>query len=241
MVEELLCNQQNVLEGLVTSGSTTSTGQRVETISLIFEVKLGGHSISLERLNVDRRIVQMSRSNTHTLLLTEMGEVYSFGSGANGALGLGLLASDVVTSPTRIKRLSKIAKVCAGENFSLFLSNQGMIHSCGNPSTLSLGSNLVEKILFEPTAISTLLDVDIADVSCSSNHVLVCTTDGTVYGWGFNSSGCLGMSEIIKSNMTPNQIDFPQGTVIVKVFAGENASMFIDKFGRLWTCGGQSQ
>lgn len=62
VVGELLDNQENMLDGIVTSASDTSAGQRIETISLIFEVKLCTPIIRLERLSINRRIVQVSCS-----------------------------------------------------------------------------------------------------------------------------------------------------------------------------------
>lgn len=61
VVEELIRNQENLLDGLVTAASTTSTGHHVEARSLIFEVKLAGSSIKMDRLNVDYRVVQVCR------------------------------------------------------------------------------------------------------------------------------------------------------------------------------------
>lgn len=179
----------------------------------------------------------MSRSSSHTLLLTDTGNVLSFGSGSHGALGLGSLVTDVVTHPVQIRKLSKIVKIAAGTNFSIFLSSQGMVYFCGDFKSLCCGSAINEKITFEPATISSLLDVDVADIACSSNHVVTCTTDGGVYGWGWNTIGCLGLDEEIKSSIAPSSIDFPNGIAIVKVFAGERATMFIDTFGRLWACG----
>lgn len=179
----------------------------------------------------------MSRSNTHTLLVTDNGDVYAFGKGSNGALGLGHVVADIVTAPIQIGLLSNVTKAAAGDDFSLFLTQQGMIYSCGVSSTLCLGSNCGNLVLFEPTALGTLLDVDIADIACSAHHALASTANGVVYGWGHNFSGCLGLSNNIESCLSPSVVDFPYGIKIVKVFASERASMFIDSFGRLWACG----
>lgn len=59
-VEELLRNQDNVMDGLVTSTSI-SVDHRRETISLIFQVKLSEPSIKLERLTFHGRVLQASK------------------------------------------------------------------------------------------------------------------------------------------------------------------------------------
>lgn len=58
VVEDLLRNQENLFDGLVTSTSI-SADHRHETISLIFQVKISGPSIELERLNFHEKVIQV--------------------------------------------------------------------------------------------------------------------------------------------------------------------------------------
>lgn len=86
----------------------------------------------------------------HTLLQLSCGALLSFGSNTWGELGIGSTVSPV--EPTRIryfeKRCVEVAKVAAGDSFSLFLTSDGRVYGCG-----ATNSGQVPPNEFEPAPV----------------------------------------------------------------------------------------
>ncbi|KAK5582365.1 hypothetical protein RB653_003948 [Dictyostelium firmibasis] len=90
----------------------------------------------------NEKIRMLSSGASHTLFLTNGGNVYSCGWGTEGRLGLGMDTSNR-DSPTLVKWFAenniKIVKVAAGGSHSIALDNQGRVYSWGNGSNGKLG------------------------------------------------------------------------------------------------------
>ena len=75
------------------------------------------------------------RAREHSLLLTEDGTVYSFGSNLGGATGLGTdIGNTLVAESIDMTNLAgkTITQAAAGEEFSLLLAGDGAVFSFGN-------------------------------------------------------------------------------------------------------------
>jgi len=89
--------------------------------------------------------VQMVACGTqHTMVLTKSGEVYSWGSGRFGKLGLGNILDHYM--PLKIQSLSNvnISFVACGENHSAVVSSTGILYTFGHAGSW-LGYELNEK------------------------------------------------------------------------------------------------
>ncbi|XP_069365103.1 E3 ubiquitin-protein ligase MYCBP2 isoform X3 [Maniola hyperantus] len=82
------------------------------------------------------RIVAVACGLHHTMLLSELGEVFTFGSNQWGALGAGDLVIHHRVVRVRVPRASAIA---AGSNHSAVLTRDGEIYTFGNYQKGSLG------------------------------------------------------------------------------------------------------
>lgn len=82
----------------------------------------------------DADIIQVSGGNEHTLVLNRNGEVFAFGRGQEGQLGMGL-SNRRVSIPTRVKGngLSDciVKKVCAGDGCSAAITTHGELYEWG--------------------------------------------------------------------------------------------------------------
>lgn len=82
-------------------------------------------------------VKKISASYLHTLALTHTGEVYSFGSGAWGALGHGTW--DAKNAPQKITSLANVKQISAGYNLSFVLLDSGDLYAFGDNMTGALG------------------------------------------------------------------------------------------------------
>ena len=80
--------------------------------------------------------------------------------------------------------------VCGGE-FSIFVTDNGIIMSCGRGDSGALGHGDY-KDSQKPKLIEGLLSHDVVTVSCGESHTVVLTSDNSVYAWGAGGCGRLG-------------------------------------------------
>lgn len=103
-------------------------------------------------------IVKVACGGSHTLAVHENGQVFSWGQGYNGALGLNDLANQdhprMVTVPIQAQR---VVDVAAGNRHSLFLTDSFKVYACGEAKQgqLGLGPISIDKMLL-PTNIKCL-------------------------------------------------------------------------------------
>jgi len=106
----------------------------------------------------------------------------------------------------------KIQRVACGQNFGLFLSNQGLVYSVGKDNSegqLGLGHVYPRDV---PELISALREVGerIDQIECGFKHVVVKSTLGKVYTWGWGASGQLGQGHF-DSEISPRLLHIEKG------------------------------
>jgi len=141
-----------------------------------------------------QEVVSISAGAAHTLFATSEGGCYSCGEGECGQLGLGSdeVQSAVHTVATRIVVAASIVSVAAGDSHSLALSDRGRLFACGlgDEGQLGLG-NADDAFLFAPVA--ALRGVTVARVYAGGAHSAAVTDADTLYVWGRNEIGELGL------------------------------------------------
>ncbi|XP_044732727.1 serine/threonine-protein kinase Nek8 [Chrysoperla carnea] len=86
--------------------------------------------------------------------------------------------------------------------------------------------------------IETLKNSRIQSINCGHSHAVALSEDGTVYCWGKNIHGCLGLGEPLKNKADPTKIDLPlMNNQIINIFIGSNATGILDSNGVLYLCG----
>jgi len=186
----------------------------------------------------DPNIVQVAAGVSHSLAVTDNGDVYSFGFGSNGRLGHG--DTDSQTTPKLIDALDNlnIVQVAAGSVHSLALTDDGDVYSVGrsNFGQLGHGDEAQENT---PKLIDALDSPNIVQVAAGSVHSLAVTDDGDVYSFGFGNNGRLGHGDTDQQN-TPKLIDALDSPSIVQVAAGNVHSLALTDDGDVYSVGASS-
>ena len=80
-----------------------------------------------------------------------------------------------------------------GAEFSIFISDNHIIMSCGRGDRGASGHAALEDVL-KPKLIEELLSQDTVEVACGQAHVVAITSGegGGVFTWGDGKYGCLG-------------------------------------------------
>ena len=144
-------------------------------------------------------VVDISAGRWHSLALDEEGQVYSFGLGSNGRLGLGDNTDQ--HAPTPIPALDDAVSISAGGSHSLVLTAAGEVYAFGRGSQGQLGTGRARDEN-EPVPLVTSEDSShselppeqaVRDISAGGEHSLILLENGDVYAFGFNRHGQLGL------------------------------------------------
>ncbi|HUL97425.1 MAG TPA: Ig-like domain repeat protein [Usitatibacter sp.] len=110
----------------------------------------------------------------HALAVDASGRVWSWGESCFGELGP--RATPITTRPSLVLGLEGVAKAAAGYCNSYVLKGDGTVWQLNSTGT--------EQVAFPP---------GIVDIQNGGNHLLALRNDGTVWGYGLNSQGNLGI------------------------------------------------
>jgi len=172
----------------------------------------------------------------HGVAIKTDGTLWSWGSNYVGRLGLGNTTN--YSSPKQIGALTTWSTVSVGNYHNLAIKTDGTLWGWGfnhytDGAALGLGDISSRS---SPTQIGSLTTW--ASVAAGKGlHSVAIKTDGTLWSWGGNYSGKLGLGfpTATSSTSSPQQV----GTLTnwSKVFAGGSYSVAIKTDGTLWSWG----
>eukprot|EP00164_Ancoracysta_twista_P014131 GFYU01022881.1.p1 GENE.GFYU01022881.1~~GFYU01022881.1.p1 ORF type:complete len:970 (-),score=233.91 GFYU01022881.1:90-2999(-) len=136
-------------------------------------------------------IIEVRAGKNHTLALSDLGHIYSWGRGNEGQLGHGSLDSE--WTPRRIQSAGvhdvRFAKIAAGVNVSAGLTEGGEVYIWG--ATNFIGSRTYS-FQSTPFRIEEFKSEPVVDVDCGHRHFAAVTNMGNLYTWGSGEYGKLG-------------------------------------------------
>ena len=163
---------------------------------------------------------KVSAGNAHILSVKTDGTLWSWGANNTGQLGLGTVgAGTYKSSPTQIGSLSTWSDVAAGVSCSFAIKTDGTIWAWGasNSGVLGLGNTTSYS---SPKQIGSLTNWSQPFTSnYGGARAAVLKTDGTLWTWGENSQGALGLGN--RTNYSsPKQVG--SSAAWLKVTVGAN-------------------
>ena len=174
----------------------------------------------------------LNAEGAHVLALRR-GTVWSWGHNFYGQLGDGTNAGRL--TPVQVEDLMSVLDIGAGGNFSVALKNDGTVWAWGvnERGELGLGTTTPSAIN-RPTKVPGL--TSIIKIAVGTGHTLALRADGTVWAWGGNTVGELGIgSQDFLTHPTPVQV--PGLTGIVAVHAGDLLSYAVKADGTVFGWG----
>ncbi len=135
-----------------------------------------------------------------TLAVKTDGTLWAWGSGSNGILGLGDTASRV--SPVQVGTLATWSNVSVSANVTIAVKTNGTLWAWGVNADGQLG-NFDSIYRSSPVQIGTLTTWSQV-VNSAGQSFTALKTDGTIWSWGRNGSGQLGVGDVI-SRSSPTQ------------------------------------
>ena len=169
------------------------------------------------------------------------GTLWSWGwNGPTGACGLGTAGTySRVNSPTQVGALTTWYKVGSAYRSGFAIKTDGTLWSWGtnNLGVLGLGNTTAYSSPKQVGALTTWLNIS-SSGSSSNTFVAAIKTDGTLWSWGNNSKGQLGLGNVTNYS-SPKQVGAL--TTWLDVSCGNYAStLAIKTDGTLWSWGSNS-
>ncbi|MCA8837945.1 MAG: hypothetical protein K8963_08870, partial [Proteobacteria bacterium] len=171
----------------ITVRALSTTGE--DTATVVFTV--------LKPLSLVR---QVDGGHSHTCAVSTDSELYCWGSGSSGILGLGNTMSKSI--PTRVGTTTNWAQVSASTSHTCAVNTDGELYcwGFGTVGRLGLGNTMSKSI---PTRVGTMDNW--AQVSAGGGHTCAMNTDGELYCWGFGGNNQLGLDNTAVQN-TPIRV-----------------------------------
>lgn len=216
----------------------------------------------IEKLkHINFQMVSIGPGGYHTLALTKLGRLYSWGHNRVGQLGFGNTTGSLVLDdsdhvhlePKLVPDVYKlnIIHISAGWGHSAIVTDKGKLYMCGRNSLGQLGINpkycktnkVGQKYISRFTNIEHLSNLFVKKVICGGEHTMVITRDNNMHLFGDNTHGQLGTTECLADLYEKNDNDEPykwQETVntiehdgtIIDASLGSESTYFLFKFSK---------
>lgn len=175
---------------------------------------------------------QASAGYWHTVALRSNGSLWVWGSNERYQLGLGDAEIYTVSVPTRVGIDADWTRVAAGQWHSLGLKSDGSLWGWGSSESGQLGVGADMDFATVPTRVGTATDW--AQVAAGKDHTLALKSDGSLWAWGANDSGQLGLGDATNRN-TPTRVG--TATDWTQVAARTDHTVALKRDGSLWAWG----
>ncbi|XP_078536219.1 serine/threonine-protein kinase Nek8 isoform X1 [Lissotriton helveticus] len=195
-------------------------------------------------------IVHVSCGASHVLAVTNEREVFAWGRGDNGRLGLGSQESYNFPQQVTVPPDHEPQKVLCAIDSSMILTVKNKMLACGSNRFNKLGLDEItaewgeppqekqvdEAYTFTPVRSAPLNEEDILSVDIGTAHSAAITVSGQCYTFGSNQHGQLGTSTR-RNSRAPYLVSGMQGAKLTMVACGDAFTVAIGADGEVYTWG----
>lgn len=191
-------------------------------------------------------ITKIAAGGYHSLALSNSGQVFSVGNNADGSCGIGTSSipkllgwtgslSGFNDGDTVLHPLGQVVDIDAGDEHSVFLMPDGTVRACGLNTEGQVGLGFTNA---RRNSVSLVVGLSgVIAVSAGSNHTLALKGDGTVWAWGSNSVGQLGVGDTTDRSSPVQVSGIP---VVSGICSTQRSSYFLTPEGWVYACGQNS-
>ena len=199
-------------------------------------------------------ILAVAGGGNHSLALATNGMVWAWGANYSGQLGAPVgapctsLTGICTPVPTQVSGLAGVVAIAAGHEHSLALKADGTVWAWGANTDGALGTTSADQCgrvsapyacAKSPVRVAGLTGV-VAIAAGAGYHSLALQSDGTVWAWGRNREGQLGVApgpvcNLVACERTPVRV--PGLTGVAAIGVGEYFSLAALADGTVWAWG----
>ncbi len=175
--------------------------------------------------------VAISAGVNFSMALLADGKIWTWGSDNVGQLGNGL-GNSTTNIPVQVSGITTAIAISAGAEHAIALLADGTVWAWGKGGEGQLGNGFTGNN-FSPvqvlSGVATSL-TNVVQIDAGSYHNIVLKSDNTVWTWGNNLDGQLGIGTYSQSNFAVNSSGLSSGTQI-DIAAGEGFTMVLNNGG----------
>lgn len=193
----------------------------------------------------------VSCGESHIVALTKDREVYSWGNGEFGRLGLGDEEDRYTPQKVEIQGKKTICFICAGTDGSFFVTKDGKTLACGSNEYNQLGFNTLTaglrkrqvKVCYDipvkltPALVRPLTRYNIVSISLGKTHSAAITVTGKLITFGDNKHGQLGVGDAKPRSGVCEVKGLLTGAHVVKANCGEGFTVIATKDNSIYSFG----
>nr|XP_031315790.1 secretion-regulating guanine nucleotide exchange factor isoform X9 [Camelus dromedarius] len=127
----------------------------------------------------------------HSAIVTDEGDLFVCGLNKDGQLGLGHTEDVLYFTPCKSLLGCPVQQVACGWDFTIILTENGQVLSCGSNSFGQLGVPHGPRRCVFPQAVELLREM-VVSIAAGLRHALAATETGKVFTWGRADYGQLG-------------------------------------------------
>ncbi|XP_043466153.1 probable E3 ubiquitin-protein ligase HERC4 isoform X1 [Leptopilina heterotoma] len=168
-------------------------------------------------------------------------EMFCWGSTVHGELGLGGIEEENILSPRAVDfiKAPEVEQIACGENYTIVITRDGQIYSCGNNDSGQLGH---EKDWQKRLELIPGLDAFVfKKVACGAYHNLVVNEWGQLFCWGCNTDGQLGLDSTSIGEGYPRILKALGTSVVVQIACGLKHALALTNNGELYSWGSNKE
>ncbi|KAM4845072.1 serine/threonine-protein kinase Nek8 isoform 2-T2 [Thomomys bottae] len=195
-------------------------------------------------------MVQVACGASHVLALSTDGELFAWGRGDGGRLGLGTTESHSCPQQVPLPPGQEAQRVVCGIDSSMILTVSGRALACGSNRFNKLGldhlsqgeepvspQQVEEALSFTPLGSAPLDQEPLLGVDLGTAHSAAVTVSGNCYTFGSNQHGQLGTNPARRGSRAPCQVQGLEGIKMVMVACGDAFTVAIGAEGEVYSWG----
>ncbi|XP_011615278.2 serine/threonine-protein kinase Nek9 isoform X1 [Takifugu rubripes] len=199
----------------------------------------------------ERPVRQVSCGDNHVVVLLQSGEIYSWGCGEYGRLGLE--CEDDFSSPMQVEipKGAAISSVSCGSDGTFFLTEAGKVLACGNNEFNKLGLNqgisglknhpgeVFQNVLYATTltVAKQLSRFKIHAIAPGKTHTAAIDGRGRLITFGCNNYGQLGVKDFKKHQGVQVLVGPFGGKILTKVSCGDGFTIVATEDNQIFAWG----
>ena len=190
----------------------------------------------IRTLSEHRNVSMAACGARHSIFLTTNLQVYVCGDNSMGQLGVG--DREPRRTPRLLPRLQQesVIQVACGKFHSLALTQESVVYAWGCNEQGQLGTENRDNSCVCPNPVVALHSLFIAQISAGASHSFALTSSGSLFSWGRNTFGQLGLGDTTNRN-TPALVESLQNKFVVSVAGGEEHSLALTQEGSVFSFG----
>mmetsp|Transcript_38958 Transcript_38958/g.63691 ORF Transcript_38958/g.63691 Transcript_38958/m.63691 type:complete len:1180 (+) Transcript_38958:2-3541(+) len=213
---------------------------QLQSETFVFGHKHGNTPRAMDPDTGGEEMVRVAVGYEHTLALDAVGNVFAWGNGGNGQLGLG--GEETLETPQRLPTFCefRVVAVAAGQLHSLVLTEDGSVWSFGWTAFGQLGHDY-DNDEYSPNRIEALSKqaVRVVDISAGASHSGAVASDGKLFMFGDNRDGRCGVNPKDRREvLEPTAVAFGRQSVeAAKVECGWGHTLVLTRNGQVFSFG----